>query len=50
MGKSVEELALLGDIASQNEVSDKGKLPPVHFAEGKRNCITFQPFLGLHCM
>ena len=34
MGKSVEELALLGDIASQNEVSEKGKLLPCPFCGG----------------
>lgn len=39
MGKSVEELALLGDIASQNEVSEKGKLLPCPFCGGNVYCF-----------
>ena len=41
MGKSVEELALLGDIASQNKVSEKGELLPCPFCGGKAELHSF---------
>ena len=46
MGKSVEELALLGDIASQNEVSEKGKLLPCPFCGGKAELHNFSTIFG----